>query len=51
MTMVGPDTLQKVARELEKTLLTVRPELREILDPPRPRSALERIMEKPCKLT
>jgi putative intracellular protease/amidase len=47
MTMVGPDSLQKVARELEKTLLTVRPELQEILDPPRPRSVLERIMEEP----
>jgi hypothetical protein len=46
-TRVGPGTLQEVARELEKTLLTFRPELQEILEPPRARSALERIMEEP----
>ena len=46
MTMVGPDTRQKVAQELEKTLLAWRPELQEVLAPLRSKSALERILEE-----
>lgn len=43
---VGPDTAQRVERDLERTLLTLRPELREKLQVPQSKSALQRILDE-----